>query len=285
MNIHHYTQTLRLHLLDMARVTQRGIDYSIKACTFDNPELCANVRDDVYEINILHREITGITQELLQTGIPHEADLSRVLSSGRICDALQTVHSHAVEMASNCTRRLEYGRTPRCTDLAAMGDIVNRLMRLCVVALFEEDIEYAKSILRSDGVERLFATTFFGWYSAIDQEERTRASYELAITKHLSQIASQMHEIADAIVFWLKDADRESLPKESKRQLIHSEATTLAIESREVTIVSNGMQSFLQEVDACFADACFWKGSTKNLNSFKSEVRSKSNPHTRTSGV
>ncbi len=254
-DIHQYLQTLRLHLLDMSRVSQRGVDYSIKAYKLGCPEFCASVRDNTDEINILHREITEIVQELLLVELARESDLRLILTSARICNALETMHCEAVEIVRNSMRLLENGGL-KCTDLTAMGDVVNALVRLCVVALFDEGIEHAQTVLQSDGVERLFETTFYDWYRTIDPRARTQAGHELAITKHLSQIVRQTHEVADAIVFWLEDEDRASLLDASKRHLLRE--TTLAIGSQEVT-VSCGMRSFLQSVDTCFADACFWR--------------------------
>lgn len=257
MDIHEYTQTLRLQLLDMARVSQRGIDYSIKAYRLGSPEFCANVRSSTYEVNILHREISELTRDLLLMEIPDESELRFVLSSERMCNALQAMHSQAVEVAMSSMRLMENGGNRGCRDLITMGDVVNSLVRLCVVALFEESIEPAETVLRSDGIERLFATAFFDWYRTIDPRERTQASYELAVTKYLSRIAQQAHEIADAIVFWLEDPGRGSLQASSKQRLIHSEATLAARRQKESTF-SNGMESFLRSIETCFADASFW---------------------------
>jgi phosphate uptake regulator len=255
-DIHQFIQTLRLHLLDMSRVSQRGVDYSIKAYRLGGPEFCASVRDNTDEINILHREITEIAQELLLMELARESDLRFSLASARICNALQAMHSQAVEIAGNTMRLLENGGL-RCTDLGTMGDVVNGLVRLCVVSLFDEGIEHAQTVLRSDGVEHLFETTFFDWYRTIDPRARTQAGYELAITKNLSQIVRQTHEVADAIVFWREDEDRASLLDANKKQPLLRE-TTRAVGSQEVT-VSCGMRSFLQSVDTCFADTCFWR--------------------------
>jgi len=255
MNTQEYSEILRLHLLDMARVTQRGVDYALKAYTLGNSAFCANVRDDSHEIKILHREITEIAQDLLLAELSWKSSLRFIFSSERICNSLQAVHSHAVEIAANSMRLLENGRKNGYADLATMGDIVNSLLRLCVVALFEEKIEHAETVLRTREIERLFETTFYDWYRDLDHGTRTQARYELAITKHLGQIAHQAHEIAVAIVFWLKDSDLGSCSRASKKQGVLYDPTA---EMGNQKASFDGMKSFLQSVDACFADACFW---------------------------
>jgi phosphate uptake regulator len=233
------------------------VDYSIKAYKLGSMEFSTSVRDNAYEVDILHRETTEMTRELLLMDLPLESDLRFALSSERICNTLYVMHNQAVEIAANSTCHVENGGILGCGDLVTMGDVVNRLMRLCVVALFEERIEHAEAVLRSDGVDRLFETTFYDWYKTIDHMARTQAGYELAIAKHPRQMARHTHEIADAIVFWLEESDCASL-QDCEQQHIFQHEEPKAAHHQDITI-SGGMQSFLQTVDNCFADTFFWR--------------------------
>ena len=120
MNKQEYSQILRLNLLDMARVTQRGVDYAIKAYTFKlgNLESCTIVRDDTYEIDVLHREITGLVRDLFAMELSGKSDLRYFLASERIANALRVVHSQAVEIAANSMLILENGGGLGCAELA-----------------------------------------------------------------------------------------------------------------------------------------------------------------------
>ena len=205
MNTQEYSQILRLNLLDMARVTQRGVDYAIKAYKLGNPEFCSSVREYIYEIDVLHREITELVRDLLAMELPGESDLRHMLATERIANALRVVHNQAVEIATNSTLILENGGLG-CAELAAMGNLINSLVRLSVVALFEEDVVHAEMVQRYSGVGRLFESTFYDWYRTIDHGARAQAEFERAIAKHLRQIALQTYEISGAIVFWLEDS-------------------------------------------------------------------------------
>jgi phosphate uptake regulator len=255
-DIHQYIQTLRLRLLDMSRVSQRAVDYSIKAYKLDSPEFRANVRDSTDEVSILHREITEIARDLLLMELPLESDVRFALSAVLICDALHSVHAQAVKIAANSARLLENGRVPGWEGLTRMGDVVNCQMRLCIIALFDDEVAHAETVLSNRGVERLFESVFYDWYGHLDQRQRTQASHELAITKSLSQMAKETYEIAEAVVFWQKGPDSGSTPHIDREQPpIH---TVPAREVEGVTHSLDGMQVFLEEIDACFADPCFW---------------------------
>ena len=206
MNTYEYGQILRLHLLDMARGTQRSVDYAIKAYKLRKPELCSMVQGCTYDIDKLHCDITEFVCELLATELPSEIIVRYILASERIAGALRVVHRQAVEIAANSMRIIESGSGLGCAELATMGDLVNRLMRLCVVALFEENVEHAELVRRSSGVGRLFGATFYDWYENIDYRATPQAVFEHAITKHLGYIALQTCEVAGAIVFWLDDS-------------------------------------------------------------------------------
>jgi phosphate uptake regulator len=258
MNSHQYIQVMRLHLFDMARICQRGVDYSIKAYQLGKSEWCLNVQSDAYEINTLHREIIEIGRDLMLMEISEESAIRFLLSADRICNALHAVHGSAVEIAANSVRMVENCRRVGCKVLISMGDFVNSLLRLCVVAMFEEGIEHAETALQSGGVEHQFAMMFFDWYRALDQGERTQAGYEVALTKHLSQIARQMHEVAEAILFWLKDPEPELAPDYTASLSVRVEDRR--IDSLEASSLPNGMDSLLLTIDECFTDRSFWGG-------------------------
>ena len=256
MNTHEYSQVLRLRLLELARETQRGVDYAIKAYKLGNTEFCMSVRDRTYDIDVLHGEITDLVRDLLAMELPGESNLRYILASEQIANAMRLVHGHNVEIATNSVRIVENGGGLGCAELCTMGDLVNSLVRLSVVALFEEDVEHAELVQRCSAVGRLFGSTFYDWYRTIDHTARAQAEFERRITKHLDQITRSTHEIAGALVFWLECSDDRSEDQADEQVSISDEAG--ATENPEAALVPDGMQSFLRSIDSCFADANFW---------------------------
>ncbi len=247
------TRHLRLQLLEMSRVSQRAVDYSIKAYKVGIPELCANVRDSSPEINILHREVTQIAQDLLLTELPRGSDTRFALSAVLICDALRALHAQAVKIAANSMRLSENGRTPGHTGLNRMGGVVNLMMRLCIIALFEEDAAHAETVLNAHGVERLFASSFDDWSTNVDQPLRPQVACELEITRCLRQMATETYEIAGAILFWLNGTD-DRLVSDIDEEKIATHAVP-AKQGEGVTHLPDWMAAFRAEVDACLADS------------------------------
>jgi phosphate uptake regulator len=207
MNVHQYIQILRLHLLDMARLCQRGVDYALKAFSLRSAECCAMVPGNASEVNALHLEIDEITRDILLMDISDESDLRFVLCVERIRDALAEIHSNAEGIANHSLRLQERSERMECKELVSMADVVNRFMRLCVVALFNEDIEHAETVIRSDGVQRQLEARFFDRLSALGCSECTKTIYEIAVADSLSHMARDLHEVAGSIMFWLNGSE------------------------------------------------------------------------------
>jgi phosphate uptake regulator len=181
----------------------------MKALQVGGPEIGAGVRDDTYHVNNLHRDIVEIADDLLMTEPMPEWDLSFTLTSIRIADALQAVHTSAVEVSENSVYLLGFGGPPKCILLARFGETVAGFMRSCVVALLDAEIDPARRVLDAIGVERSFATGLYDWYRTIDPNARVDSKYVLEIGKHLSQMARQIYEVADAMVFWIERREVE----------------------------------------------------------------------------
>jgi phosphate uptake regulator len=199
-------QTLGLNLLDMGRITQRSVDRAIGAIQQGNPDLIGSARDGVYEIQILHSDISEIAHDLLMMRkMPRGKELRFVLSSTRICDSLQAIHNNAVESASNTMRFWGNGGEFEGTDFGWMGDGVNRLVECCAASLIDENVEPAEIVLGTDYLEKEFVDLFHDWYVTTERPERAQAKWAFAVARNLRQMVHHAREIADALVFWLGD--------------------------------------------------------------------------------
>jgi phosphate uptake regulator len=207
----------------MARKCQRAVDYALKAYSLGSPGCCRLVRNNKSEINLLHLQIEESIRQILLMEISDTLDLRFVLSADRLCNAFEEIHIHADDIATTSMRLLESaGRIGR-KELVSMGDVVNRLMRLCVVSLFEESSGHAETVLRSEGVEGEFEMSFFESLNTLDRSDIGEAVYEIAIADNLSRMARELREVANAIMFWLSDSEEEWVPCNSEPCMVPCE--------------------------------------------------------------
>jgi hypothetical protein len=129
----------------------------------------------------------------MNDGIAKPADSRFAFAAFTIAAALHVTYAAAVQIAQDTVRLTESG-IHQAASLERMGQIVNGSMRLCIVALFQQDAEHAETALRHQESLRLLEPP-----SIAPQEE-----LEQAVARSLVEVAKQTHEIADAIIFWLE---------------------------------------------------------------------------------
>jgi phosphate uptake regulator len=202
-------QDLRLHLLDMSKLSQRAVDYAIKGYKLGSPEFCRYVRRGDRELRELHRRITEICRQLSMKELallegPDLASVARFpVSALRISNALQATCTAAAEIAHHTMLLLEDVRRPGAAALEKVCYLINRFMCLCIVALFKKNGQHAEAVLLNHDLPRLFEQASHDLRNDLTRQTAIPAALELAIANSLKQIARQTYEIAEAIVFWL----------------------------------------------------------------------------------
>jgi hypothetical protein len=203
--IHQYAQTLRLYLADMCRVTQHCVDCATKALQLGDQALDTSVRNSVREIDMLHSDLTMLAWDLFLIDASREPDFRFVVSSTRMCNALQGLYISGLEIVAIRMRTSANAEQIESEALVDISNHANRLVRLCTVALLEEHASYAAAVLSDDRVEQQFATAFSGWLRKGDRRTCAQTEYVVAVANHLIRMVWYTREIADAIVFWLGD--------------------------------------------------------------------------------
>jgi phosphate uptake regulator len=214
-NPRQHAQLLHLHLLDMAKLSQRAVDYATKGYRLGSPEFCRYVRRGDRQLRELRRNIFSLCQKPVEASSGDSEsrsarpDATRQLrfprSVSQICDALHAICTATAEIAHHTMLLLEdTSWVPRCEALEKACYLVNRLMCLCIVALFKQERRHADAVLQNCEGRRLFEQTFHELRNSACRQNAIPGALELAITNSLRQIANQTHAIAEAIVFWLE---------------------------------------------------------------------------------
>jgi hypothetical protein len=89
-----------------------------------------------------------------------------------------------------------------------MGRVVNGSIRLCVVALVEENAGHAKAALRRQECLPLRELTCISAHPHIDRWSGAQGDLERSVIRSLTEVAKQAHEMADTILFWLEEQPR-----------------------------------------------------------------------------
>jgi phosphate uptake regulator len=208
MNLYQPINALRVQLVEMARLSQRALDYSIKGYQLGSTEFSRSVRATDHELEQHHQRIKEICRKLAGRAVTESRDCRFVLVALRLSTALRTTSRAAAKIAQDTPAFFEDNCTPKHAALCNLGDLVNSLMRLCIVALFKQEVRYAETVLQSQAAWRRCEFVFESILEPVYQTAEEDI-FEPAIARSLGTVARQAHDMADAILFWLKESDCE----------------------------------------------------------------------------
>jgi hypothetical protein len=201
MNLQEQRTALRTQLLDLSRLSQRALDYSIKGYELKNSDFSRQPACLGREMKERHNQIRILCRQLIGMGVAAPSDFRFSLAALRLNSAFYKTYRAAARIAQASTL-VPGNRTisPRAA-LDEFGELVNRLVRLSTVALFLNDSGPAEEVLHNQAIWRRSELL-------LDRSHDIECDCDtLAIMQNLSVVAKQAHEMADAILFWLKGRD------------------------------------------------------------------------------
>jgi len=213
MTIHDDVQILRSKLIAMTRLTQRTVDYSIKAFQLGRPELCRTVQTSKEEMGAIRGWIADHGRAILAARTSADPDSRFACAALRISSALEIAYDAAYNIARHSALRFTAGWTPVSSELEDAGNFVNNLLRLCILSLLKRDAQHAKAVLQDGIAGQSFDLAVYLAHDDLAQRISAHARFELALVRCLDGIAGQVREIADALVQWHDEIEqREGAP-------------------------------------------------------------------------
>jgi len=200
-------ESLRSQLLKMSWLSQRAVDYSIKGYELGKPEFSREVLSKDQEFRDLRLSIIDRGRMVLPKGMPVSTDSRFTCSALRICHAFQSTYDAATAIAIETAHGYEDSRRIESPVVLDLGQFVNSLVRLCTVALFNEDLRQARLALRNAQGRLWFNLSLRQAQRELGARPEPQANFELAIVENLSRIAERSYEVAHETAMWLEGAD------------------------------------------------------------------------------
>ncbi len=210
------TQVLRSHLLNLLRLSQRTIDCCMKGYETGNMEFFAPILIPSRKLDELHQIIPELTHELKTTVLLDDAQVRFVQASEAICTALATAYNHSLEIARETYILSKGGLSGRSTSLVRRCEEVNGWARLCTIAAFEQSVEHATAVLKSQRNTCLSLRPT----RARNGDDQRLCSHELAIARAVDDIGAQCRVVAESVVFWLDQPNNAFSSQQRAEQLL-----------------------------------------------------------------
>jgi phosphate uptake regulator len=197
------------HLLRMARLSQRTVDYAIKAYELKSIEACRLVHQAQHDLCELQLRFGDQGSTLNVANDFFDENAPPACFALRLYGALLVTVTAATEIAQNTLLILESDRESESSisSYKEVENFINGLVRLYTVALFNREIQHSRAILNALSGHLWLASTLDLDQIVIARRAGSVARFELSIVRCLGQIAEQACEIADVITMWLGGQD------------------------------------------------------------------------------
>jgi len=195
-------------LFQMAMFVQRAVDYSIKSYELGTAEIQQLFWKHDQEWLNLNRHIASRGRILVAAGTLAVDGSQKSDSALQIYSALQVAYKAATEIAHSAAILASRKPTTPSPQLGEVGSYVNSLVRLCTVALFNQEAQHARKILFDQQGKQWCEMMLFHMRCLLAVNPGAQARLELAIADALEQIAEQAYEIACAVSSTSPDGDK-----------------------------------------------------------------------------
>lgn len=191
METQRYSLIARTHLLRMMALTQATVDHAVKAYERNGTDFCQMAIQAASDLHAIELSIADRGRSLLAVGKLMDATSRSAQCRLRVYSALRITHAAATEMARNTLTKIVGGPSSASLATVDLANLVNALMRLNTVAVFNRQIHHARTVLLLARGRR-------------QQDMRHTPIHENAqepaIARCLEQLVEQACEIADALV-------------------------------------------------------------------------------------
>jgi hypothetical protein len=137
----------RFDVLEMLGIVLRAVDYSTKAYAFGFVDFARYALNEREQLAYISKAIIATSQRLYKKDI-HTPQISFGHSARAISVALFSTGQHAYNISSHAIELSRQGRYQRSAALIQGGQHITEFLRLCIVAIMEQNVEHVETVLR-----------------------------------------------------------------------------------------------------------------------------------------
>ncbi|MFQ5708260.1 MAG: phosphate signaling complex protein PhoU [bacterium] len=171
---------LKQKLLRMAGLVEQSIDKAVRALKERQDHFAVEAIEEDAAINALEIEIENVCLTILARYQPVAADLRFIMAAVKICNDLERMGDHAVNIAQQAQRLIKTPPLKPLIDIPYMANLAQKMVKDALDAFVVGDVQQARAICeRDDVVDGLE-----------DQINRELSTYILENPKNISQVMS-----------------------------------------------------------------------------------------------
>jgi phosphate transport system protein len=197
-------QALKEELLEMGGRAEAIVQKSVEALKRRDRQLAEEVFVDDKAIDRLEIDVDERCVSLLALRQPMAVDLRFITAALKICNDLERVGDHAVNIAESAQRLSEEPPLKPLVDIPRMADLAAGMLREALDAFVARDPATARRLVRRDDeVDDLNRQVFRELITFMIEDPRTitRAMDLILVARNLERVADLATNIAEEVVF------------------------------------------------------------------------------------
>lgn len=215
---------LRALALTMAGYVEESVDISMKALVLRDGVMLKRVWEVEEEVNKLHKKIDNVCFKILACQSPVATDLRLILAVIKMNVDLERMGDLVCSMSRAIGEYLDGPPNLMVQQIRQMATTVTRMMRDCLDAFMDRDLEKAQAVLLLDDTVDEFRNKMSvelreGMKSPIADVGMTMSL--LSIVRNLERLADHATNIAEEVIFYLTGFDVRHKTAKTQKEDAH----------------------------------------------------------------
>ncbi len=201
---HSDLEQLKMIILQMATLTEKALEKSVKALVERNDDLAQEVLDGDQEINLLEVEVDRHSLRLLALDQPMARDLRFIIGSMRISVDLERIADQAVNIAQRALFLDSRPPLPPNHSMEELAEISIEMLRSVISSFVNQNADLAMDVCKMDDLadelnykilRELMA------YMTTETPAVERSVQTIIAARCLERAADQTTNIAESVIF------------------------------------------------------------------------------------
>jgi hypothetical protein len=206
------TETLRSELIEMVRLSQRTVDYAIKAHESGRPEYVQHVCFGRDRLVCLNKKICCAILEMRKSlrSVDTEVDFGECIRT--ISVDLFDVCQHAYKISFLSVGFADCNvYEPPCYRVT-MGANINSAMRLCAMAIINNEVKHAEGARREIGYWRSVVASTGSSRGYVKEPSHISGCHECTITRCMLKMMDNIYTIAVGLAAMVAADNKITMP-------------------------------------------------------------------------
>ncbi len=196
--------SLKKKLLVLSAEVEGRVKQSVQALLTGDHKLAQKVRKGDAQIDNMEIELEEECLKILALHQPVATDLRFIVSVLKINNDLERVADFAVNIAQRSINLSNDGRIKCPYNVAAMAEVVEKMLKMALDSLVESDTELARQTIKlDDDVDNMHRENFISVKKAIRKniDDLDGLVYYLSISRYLERMGDLATNIAEDVVY------------------------------------------------------------------------------------